>query len=169
MDMFNVSTREARDAMRRLNMQPVPGQLRRHSGIVHVPVRADEAVIVLARKLTKGLFYKAYGNALPLDGEILFNWFTNATMLEHGEVPVLTYASQFTSESIPTMRNGQNLADQFECRIGRSNENNLLIVTALFGASFGLVTVASSTPGQLSAMNLRWLDEFDGNSLFRLI
>ncbi|MET3070615.1 hypothetical protein [Herbaspirillum seropedicae] len=168
LNMFNVSTRQARNAMRRLNMAPAPGQLRRHSGVVNVPARADDAVIVLARKLTKALFYRATGRPFPVDGDILFNWFTNATLLEHGEIPALMYAAQFRSESIPTVRSGINLANQFDCRISLSPDNNLLIVQALFGATFGFVTAASSTPRLLSDINARWIAQEEG-SLFRSI
>lgn len=169
LDMFNVSTRDARVAMRRLNIQPEQGRLRRHSGVVNVPVRADEAVMVFARKLSKAVFYKSTGTIFPGNGEIMFNWFTNATMLEHGAVPVLDYAAQFNSEPIPVTRNRQDLSAQFECRISRSSDNSLLIVQALFGATFGFVAVCSRTPEILAGIDARWREQFGDDGLFRFI
>lgn len=115
-------------------------------GFLRITDRVDSAVSVLAKKLTKAIFYRETGNIFPSSGEILFHWFTNRTVLEKGSIPALDQLEVLEAAIPKIFRNGKDLSDQFDYRFSLCPDNNLTVLRVVFGRSFGFVTIASLLP-----------------------
>lgn len=153
-EMFGASAIEARRRARSLGIRPDPGMTYQQSGIAHVPDRIDEAVKTLARKLSKAVYYKETGKVFPANGELRFYWFTNEIVFRGGVHPVLSKVAPMLDVEPPRIaRAGQSLAGQFDYRYAMSQERDLSILQALFGRSFGFITIASTVNGVLARIS----------------
>ncbi len=111
-----------------------------------------KCVGVLASKLTKAIYYQQMGQIFPLNGGMMFQWFTNAQLQEHGVIPVLEVMSAFAGMSPALQRAGTDLKDQFDYQYSVSEERDIHIVRAVFGRVFGFATVFSQVPGRMEAI-----------------
>lgn len=150
-EMFGLGPVAARAAARRLNMRPAPGQTYRDLPLVKVPEAAHRAVGSLAGKLTKALYHRATGNVFPVQGGIMYHWFTNAQMMEHGQIPALEVLRGIAAMLPPVVRNGKDLSDQFQCLHSSDEPGELHVLQVAFGRVFGFVSMASTNPGQLES------------------
>ena len=152
-EMFDVSAVEARSTARRMKLQTAPGQtyqqLYQERGFVKIPGAVHAAVQTIASKVTKGVYFRQTGAIFPLDGDLLFHWFTNADREEQGLIPVLQALASIASTSTPKVRNRQNLNDQFDYDYSRDGGGDIHLLQAHFGKVFGFVTIFSQTPGRL--------------------
>lgn len=159
-EMFGLSALQTRAAAKKMNMQPEPGQALSELGIVKVTDAAHKAVGTLAGKLSKAMFHRATGEVFPTNGGIMFHWFTNAQLHEHGQIPVLEAMRQFAAMQQPVVRNGKDLQDQFDCRHSVDVEGRLHLLQVTFGTMFGFVSIFSAVPGQLEGFAARLEDRF---------
>jgi len=152
-EMFGMSANEARRSLKKLNLTRAEGMTYQASGVVKIPKGAHDAVIVLAKKLTKAIHYQRTGKVFPTDGEIFFRWFTNSYVYAKQPIPILEFAAAFTSTPLVVQRNGRDLSDQFQCHVSTDPASDLMIITAIFGRTFGFVTVSSATEKRLSTIH----------------
>lgn len=149
--MFNLSATKARTAARRLNMQREPGMTYRDLGVVSIPEAANRAVGTLAGKLSKAMYHRATGRVFPVDGGIMFQWFTNAQLREHGEIRLLEALKALAATQQPVIRNGKDLGDQFVCRHSTDAQGELHVLQVTFGGVFGFVSMFSPLAGRMEA------------------
>lgn len=150
--MFQRSTAEARRLGRKVRLRPGPGETYRELPVVKLPEEAHKSVSVLARKLTKAIYFKQTQSIFPTDGGIMFQWFTNAQKMEHGRIVLLDAVAHFAAMSAPKRRNGKDLTDQFDYKYSVDKSGELHLLQVLFGDVFGFVTIFSQIPGRLEAM-----------------
>ena len=123
------------------------------AGIVHIPEALHRAVGILGGKLTKGVYYKQTGNILPEDGGVMFQWFTNAQLREHGKIAILDALAGMTAMSTPQERSGKDLKDQFDYLYSVDGSGDLHVMQVVIGKMFGFVTIFSQTPGRLEKID----------------
>lgn len=153
--MFIKTPIQARAEARRLGLKPAPGQTFAEMGIVKIPTETHQSVATVARKLAKAIYYMKTGNIFPADGGIMFQWFTNAQMREHGKIVYLEALEPINGVASPIVRNKQNLSDQFDYLYSVDKPETLHVLRVVFGKVFGFVLLMSQRPGQLEAMNQR--------------
>lgn len=165
--MFNSSALKARAQARRLGMKPGPGQTYQGLGIVNVTDEMRLAVETVAAKLTKAVFYMQTGSIFPQDGSIWFQWFTNAQLREHGNIPLIEALANFPAEAPVLKRNGKDLSDQFDYKYSKDDEGYLHVLQTVFGQVFGFVTIFSQVPGKLEEIETKIKRQVpDGQSPF---
>lgn len=168
--MFMSSAVEARAQARRLGMRPGPGQTYQGLGIANITDEMREAVESVAAKLTKAVYYMQTGSVFPVNGGIMFQWFTNAQLREHGRIPVLEAMAPMAATSPTIKRSGKNLKDQFDYRYSRDDTGDLHVMQVAFGQVFGFVTVFSQVPGKLEAIEASIKAKVqDGESPFKFL
>ena len=140
------SATEARRHNRELGLTPPPGQTHQETGMVKVPEELHEAVCILGRKLSKGVFYRETHQIFSEEGCLLLNWFTNADLVRDGKYVVFDLLKEVDGEAPPTVRTGKYLGDQFEYKFSLAPERNVFILQARFGGAFGLVVFGSTVP-----------------------
>lgn len=150
--MFTQSAIEARAKARRLGLSPAPGRTHQQMGIANVPQATHACVEKLAGKLTKALYYLHAGDVFPRDGGIQFRWFTNAQLLQHGHIDVLEVMKEIHAVTLPLKRNGKDLRDQFDYLYSVDPPGSLHMLQAVFGRTFGFVTLFSQIPGHLEGI-----------------
>jgi hypothetical protein len=151
--MLETSNVQARSDARRLKIKPSTGQLYRDIGIMKVPDTMPKSVGTLAAKLTKAIYYQQTRKIFPIGGGIMFKWFTNAQLLENGNIPILEAMSAFAGVSPSIQRSGAELKDQFDYQYTKSDDCDLHVVQAVFGRVFGFVTIFSQTLGLLESID----------------
>lgn len=164
-----LSVAEARRRNRELGLHPAPGQTQQEVGTVKVPDEFHQAVCVLARKLSKGIFYRETGRPFPDDGCLLLNWFTNADILRAGKYIVFDLLKELGGTVPPLQRGGTYLNDQFEYKLSLSPEKDTLILQAKFGNAFGLVVFGSTLVGKLESIVARLREESQRNGSFAVL
>ena len=150
--MFLTSSNEARMQARKLGMRPGPGQTYRDLGIANITGEMQSAVEVVAAKLTKAVYNMQTGAVFPADGGIMFLWFTNAQLLEHGKIFVLDAMASIAAMSPTISRNGKDLRDQFDYKYSTDVDGALHVMQTVFGTVFGFVTIFSQIPGRLESI-----------------
>lgn len=163
------SASEARRSNRELGLKPEPGQTHQETGAVKVPEELHNAVRVLARKLSKGIYYREAGHPFPDDGCLLVNWFTNADILRTGKYVVFDLLKELGGTAPPLQRAGTYLHDQFEYKLSLSSEKDILVLQAKFGNAFGLVVFGSTLPGKLESMVTRLREQSQRNGPFAVL
>ena len=153
--MMESSAVEARAQARRLGMRPAPGQTYQELGIVNVTDAMDECVAAFAAKLSKAVYYQQTSRIFPVDGSIMFQWFTNAQRIEHGRIALLDGLAGLAAMSPPKQRAGKDLKDQFDYLYSQGENGELHVLQVVFGEVFGFVTIFSPVPGRLEAMEDR--------------
>lgn len=138
--MVSLSPVDARKAARKLGLTRPPGMTFQEIGIVRVTPEMDKAVLSLAAKLSRALYFKQLGRIFPRDGVVLASWFTNAEKIESGKVRVLDTVAPLLAQGLEIKRSSRSLSDQFDCRVGFSDDKRLGIVSAVFGFVFGFVS-----------------------------
>lgn len=151
--MLDISPIQARKTAKELGITRPPGLTYQQSGIVNVTSHMDTAVATLASKLSKAIYYKETGTIFPADGEIQFNWFTNACLLKLGFIPALQAFANIEAPKPAIARNGRDLKDQFNYRFLVSPDNDLAVLQAIFGTVFGFLTIMSIKPGVLAKID----------------
>ncbi|CAN4271865.1 hypothetical protein MCERHM31_00980 [Methylophilaceae bacterium] len=168
-EMIRMSASEARKSVKKFKLLKPQGMTYREVGVVNVNEAMREAVINLARKLSKAIFYKKTGNIFPLDGGILLNWFTNTQLFEHGGILVLQGLSHFNYQTEEITRNTKSLRDQFDYRYSLSEEGTIHLIQVTFGNSFGFVTLMSEDRRILESINEKAQHEAGKDSVFQFI
>lgn len=154
-DKMRLSAAEARKNNRILGLQPEVGQTQQETGVIRIPEEFNEAVCRLALKLSKGIFYRESGKIFPNDGCLILNWFTNADLVRHEKYVILDLLKEMGGIVPPVTRSGKFLNEQFVYKLSMSPEANLIVVQAIFGNVFGLVTIGSALPGSLESIIAR--------------
>lgn len=155
---------EARKNNKKYEIKPSKGQTHQETGLVKIPEEFHQAVCILGSKLAKGIFYNETSKIFPNEGCLLLNWFTNADAIKTKKYPVFEIL-EVLAGNVPMMtRSNKLLNSQFEYKLSISPEQDVLIVQAKFGNSFGLVIFGSPTPGRLEAHleNLRERQKSEG-------
>jgi len=163
------SASEARRSNRELGLHPEPGQTHQETGTVKVPDEFHTAVCVLARKLSKGIYYRDAGRPFPDDGCLLLNWFTNADILRDGKYMVFDLLKELGGTAPPLQRGGTYLNDQFEYKLSLSPEKDILVLQAKFGNAFGFVVFGSTLPGKLESSVARLREQSQRNGPFAVL
>jgi hypothetical protein len=163
------SASEARRRNRELGLRPSPGQTHQEAGAVKVPEEVHQAVCVLARKLSKGMYYRETGSAFPDNGCLLLNWFTNAELLRAGKYVVFDLLKELGGAAPPLQRGGTYLNDQFEYKLSLSPEKDILVLQAKFGNAFGLAVFGSTLEGKLESIITRLQEESQRNGPFAIL
>lgn len=146
------SASEARRKNREYGVVPKTGQTHQEAGGVNVTPEMHEAVSVLARKLSKGIYYAVAESIFPLDGCLLMNWFTNADALMSGKYPIFDLLKELGGTAPPLLRSGKYLNDQFEYKLTMSPEKEIMVLQAKFGNAFGFVVFGSTLKGRLEGI-----------------
>ena len=124
------------------------------AGVVHIPDALHRAVGILAGKLTKGVYNMQTRKIFPVDGGIMFQWFTNAQLRKYEKIVVLDAFSAISSMSTPKVRSGKDLKDQFDYLYSVSEERDIHVLQVVIRKMFGFVTIFSQTLRYVS-MTLR--------------
>lgn len=151
--MLDITPIQARKTAKELGVTRPPGLTYQQSGIVNVTPHMDTAVATLAKKLSKAIFYKETNKIFPANGEIQFNWFTNANLLKLGFIPALQAFANIEAKTPSISRNGRDLKDQFNYRFSLSSDHELAVLQAVFGSVFGFLTIMSAKPGVLARID----------------
>ena len=144
------SPNEARRSARQLGLHPPIGSTYQEIGIVNVPERLHEAVKTFAKKLTKAVYWRETSTIFPLNGQMMFNWFTNATVLQLGSIPIFDAMASFMGTPQTVARTGKDLSGQFAYKYAVRPKGELAVLQAYFGKSFGFVSIVSSAPNVLA-------------------
>lgn len=142
-EMFERSAVKARADARRLGIVPPKGMTYQELGIANIPEAMHRCVETLAAKLTKAVYFMEQGCIFPSDGDIGFNWFTNAQKQEHGSIAVLEALANVKAAEPVLVRNGKDLRDQFDYRYSVDEHAALHCLQVVFGKVFGFVTLFS--------------------------
>jgi hypothetical protein len=146
------SAAEARRKNRELGLKPGPGETHQQTGVVNVPQEFHDAVCVFARKLAKGIYYREAGKPFAVNGCLLLNWFTNAEIVRGGKYPTFDALKELVGSAPPVQRGGTYLNDQFEYKLSISAPQDVFVVQARFGNSFGIVVFGSTLVGKLEGI-----------------
>lgn len=168
-DKMTPSASDARRHNREFGLSPAPGQTHQETGLVKIPKEFHRAVCVLARKLSKGIYYREVGSPFPDDGCLLLNWFTNADILRTGKYIVFDLLKELGGTAPPLQRGGSYLNDQFEYKLSLSPEKDILVLQARFGNAFGLVVFGSTLPGKLESIVTRLRENSQRNGPFAVL
>jgi hypothetical protein len=168
-EMIRMSASEARRNVKRMKLPKPQGMTYREVGVVNVNDSMREAVINLARKLSKAIFYKKTGRIFSSNGGILLNWFTNAQLYEHGGILVLQGLAHFNYQTEEITRNKKSLRDQFDYRYSLSEEGTIHLIQVTFGNSFGFVTLMSEDRRVLESINEKAQNQARQDSVFQFI
>jgi len=141
---------EARRSARELGLRPPLGTTYQELGIINVPERMHDAVKAFARKLTKAIYWREKNRIFPSDGQIIFNWFTNATVLKSGSIPTFEAFESFMGTSKKVVRAGKDLSGQFSYKYAVHSDGDLAVLQARIGKSFGFVSIVSPASGVLT-------------------
>ncbi len=163
------SANEARKHNRELGIQPRPGLTQQQAGAVRITEEFHEAVKIFAAKLTKGIYYNATNSIFPNDGCLLLNWFSNADLIRDGRYTIFDLFGNIGGEAPRLMRTGVFLNDQFEYKLSLSPVQDVLIIQARFGASFGFVVFGSLIPGHLEEIVTRLRQQADREGPFAVL
>ena len=163
------SASEARRSNRELGLQPAPGQTHQEAGAVKVPKEFHDAVCVFARKLSKGIYYREASVVVPDDGCLLLTWFTNADILRTGKYPAFEALKELSGVAPPLQRGGTYLNDQFEYKLSISPDQDVFVLQARFGHSFGVVIFGSTLVGKLEGMVTKLREQTERNGPFAVL
>lgn len=168
--MVTMSSIEARRRARELGMRPQAGQLYREMGIANITDELDEAVKILAGKMTKALHFRKHGEIFPPDGGIQFRWFTNADAMRPGGVPELAVFQQFNAPHEPPMRNGHDLSAQFDYRFATAEgQERLSSLWVTFRQAFGFVCFSAISRAYLEGVDARMSAKTARDNPFRYL
>ena len=157
------SATEARRSNRMLGIAPGVGQTHQDTGVAKLPPEAGAAVRTLARKLSKGIFYRYCNTIFPQSGCLLLSWFTNADYLRDGSFKALEVLKNLSGATFVPERNGKYLDGQFLCKMSTTPDREMFVLQAMFGLVFGIVVFGSSSEGLLE----RKLEELRTSSTSR--
>ncbi len=149
------SATEARAKNREYGRKPAHGELHQEIAGIRVTEEMHAAVRTLATKLSKGIFYNYVGRVFPHEGCLTMNWFSNADVDDNGNYSILEGMRGLAGVAPALERTRRYLNDQFEFKLSRSPEDDLFVLQARFGGSFGFVVFGSPLPGKLEAMMYR--------------
>lgn len=160
---------EARRSNRELGLRPEFGRTHQETGVVKVTDEMHQAVCVLAKKLSKGVFYRESSKPFPDDGCLLLNWFTNADFLRDGKYIVFDLLKHLNGDAPALKRGGKYLNDQFEYKLSISPDKDILVLQAMFSTAFGFVVFGSSHSGQLEAVVTRLREQSNREGPFAVL
>jgi hypothetical protein len=146
---FLPSAIEARANNRQLGIEPESGQTHQEAGVLNVNDETRLAIRVFAKKLAKGILYKETNLILKNDDCLVLNWFTNANVIRDGGYKVFELLNHINGKSPKVSRANVVLNNQFEYKFSISDDQNLILIQAKFGESFGLVILGSRMPKYL--------------------
>ena len=163
------SSSEARRMNRDIGLKLQSGQTHQEAGIVKVPEEIHNAVSELARKLSKGIFYRETGSPFPDEGCLILNWFTNEELFREGKYITFDLLKEIAGTAPQTQRSGKYLNDQFEYKLSLSNEREFFVLQARFSNAFGLAVFGSTQPNRLEAMVSRLREKTSRNGPFAIL
>ena len=134
-----------------------------------VPKEFHDAVCVFARKLSKGIYYREASVVFPDDGCLLLTWFTNADILRTGKYPAFEALKELSGVAPPLQRGGTYLNDQFEYKLSISPDQDVFVLQARFGHSFGVVIFGSTLVGKLEGMVTKLREQTERNGPFAVL
>lgn len=143
---------EARRMNRELGIVPSFGQTHQDVSPIKIPDEINNAVRVFASKLTKAVFYNNANQVFPNEGLIVLNWFTNEALVHNGKFPMFELLKTINGSIPEVKRSGELLTGQFEYKISLSADKKLVVLQAVFGKVFGLVTLGSTSKSQLEGI-----------------
>lgn len=143
---------ESRKSNKKLGINPKFGQTHQEVSGVKVTSEFHDAVCIFAGKLAKGIYYNATEKVFPNDGCLLLNWFTNADLYRDGKYIVFDLLKELGGAAPPLIRSGNHLNDQFEYKLSLSPVQDILVIQARFGNSFGLVIFGCTLQGHLETI-----------------
>jgi hypothetical protein len=164
--MMQVSAVEARSAARRLKIKPERGQTYQELGVVNIPDEIHRAVGKFALKLSKAIYFQHRGSVFPADGTVLYQWFTNAQLQEHGRIPMLEAFANVAAETRPLTRGGKDLRDQFDYKFSTARDSPIHVLQVVFGQVFGFLSLLSQEPGRIENMHQRIADKMGSKGPF---
>jgi hypothetical protein len=167
--MIEMSASEARRSVKKLNISKPKGLTFREVGVVNINNDMKMAVKNLASKLSKALYFRMTDQIFPINGGILFYWFTNAQLHEHGYIYALDALSQFRYQTKELKRANNSLRDQFDYRHSVTDDANTHLIQVTFGNSFGFVTIMNPDQNEIIALNDKAEEETNKRSCFELI
>lgn len=140
---------EAKRSNRELKLTPPEGGTSQDTGVMKIPREVEGAVETLAEKLSKGLFYLETKSIFPNDGGLLFQWFTNANVIqEHGMMPFEPLI-KLPGRTPVLKRSEKDLRDQFGYKFSVGENAWVFVLLAYFGKSFGFGVLGSTRTGYL--------------------
>jgi hypothetical protein len=143
------SPAEARRHNRGLGITPKPGQSHQEASGINVTEEVHHAVCIFGRKLANAVYFREAGQAFPIEGCLLLNWFSNADMMRDGK-PVILELLQHIAGNAPMLeRGGKYLNDQFEYKYSSDTAHTICLLQAKFGNAFGLAVFGSVVRGRL--------------------
>lgn len=146
------SANESRAMNKELGIKLPKGMTHQQSGVVKVIPAMDAAVQVVAKKLTKGIYWKETGKVFPITGEVALYWFTNTDLFTRGSYHGFEVLNTLDGYGLPVVRTSRHLNDQFKVRVSISSDHNLMALGAEFGKSFGFITFSSLVSGQMTKL-----------------
>ena len=111
--------------------------------VMQVPEEMRIAIGLFAKKFGKAMYYREVKNPFSKEGGMAFHFTTNAALLKHGRYPVLELLAGLAGEVPQLERNGNDLSDQMSCKLSFTENKDLFVVQAVFGAGFSLVLLGS--------------------------
>lgn len=102
------------------------------------------AVETFSRKLAKAVYFREVSEIFPNQGTLLFNWFTNAQLVQHGKYVLFELLKDVPGRAVPLIRGGKYLDEQFQYKLSITPVNDVFMLQARFGVAFGIVIFGST-------------------------
>ena len=136
------SARQARDFLKKLGIPKHPSLATSEVPVLNLqgPL-VNYCVATFARKLITALHYKHTGKIIPLDGGIIWKWYSNVQAME-GELPQ-AFISHFLQNKPDILRAKQPLAGEFDYKYGVVGHGEKPAYFAVFRLSFAILGYAS--------------------------
>lgn len=167
--MVKMSASEARRSVKQLGLVKPAGLTYREVGVVNITDDMRIAVKTLASKLSKAIYFLMTEQIFPSNGGILFYWFTNAQLHQHGYIYALDALAHFRYQTKELKRANSSLRDQFDYRYSVTDDANTHLIQVTFGNSFGFVTIMNPDENEIIALNDKAEEETNKHSCFELI
>lgn len=167
--MVKMSASEARRSVKELGLVKPKGLTYREVGVVNITDDMRVAVKTLASKLSKAIYFLMSGRIFPSSGGMLFYWFTNAQLHQHGSIYALDTLAQFKYQTKELKRANNSLKDQFDYRYSITDDANTHLIQVTFGNSFGFVIIMNPDESEIIALNKATEKETNKKSCFELI
>lgn len=163
------SPTEARRNNRELGLEPEAGQTHQEVGAIKITEEFHQAVCTLAKKLSKGIYYRESKKPFPSNGCIMMNWFTNVEIIRAGKYPVFDLLKELNGDAPMLQRAGIYLNDQFEYKLSITSESDYYLLQCKFGNSFGLVVIGCVIEGKLEKIVNEFREKTERQGPFALL
>lgn len=168
-NQMRLTASEARRKNKELGIKPFEGLTHQEMGLINIPNALHESVCILASKLAKALYYKETSNIFPKEGGLMMNWFTNVELVKNGNYPMFDLLNHIGGNAPLLFRAKNLLNDQFSYKLTLSPNNEIIVLQALFGNSFGFVVFGCTKIGYLENANSALKLKFNRESPFSFL